>query len=163
MMVRRGNRETSDAVRIVNECVLQDYQLVIANSPRAAGAISSWPCRATRWLVTFSSRPSDRRCGSEPVHDVGLAPMGCSSGVASGAASGSTLVNAGLDACRAADHDSVVVLGHPAFYRKFGFVTPRIYGLSCEYPAPRGVFAARSSPGPDRSGGVHAGSCAKQA
>jgi putative acetyltransferase len=34
---------------------------------------------------------------------------------------GSQLIQAGLDACRAQGHRIVVVLGHPNFYRRFGF------------------------------------------
>jgi putative acetyltransferase len=53
---------------------------------------------------------------------------------------GSALVNAGLDACRSAGHDLVVVLGHPEFYPKFGFMVAAACGLSCEYPAPTEAF-----------------------
>jgi putative acetyltransferase len=41
---------------------------------------------------------------------------------------GSALVRAGLDACRAAGHTIVFVLGHPTYYPRFGF----------EAAAPRG-------------------------
>jgi putative acetyltransferase len=34
---------------------------------------------------------------------------------------GSQLIQSGLDACRAQGHRIVVVLGHPDFYRRFGF------------------------------------------
>ena len=37
-------------------------------------------------------------------------------------------VRAGLDACRRLGHNVVVVLGHPAFYPRFGFVTARPLG-----------------------------------
>ena len=42
---------------------------------------------------------------------------------------GSALVRAGLDACRAAGHTIVFVLGHPDYYPRFGF----------EAAAPRGL------------------------
>jgi putative acetyltransferase len=55
---------------------------------------------------------------------------------------GSLLVRAGLDACRSAGHDAVVVLGHPEFYPRFGFVPADTKGLRCEYEAPREAFMA---------------------
>ena len=61
---------------------------------------------------------------------------------------GSALVRAGLDACRRLGHEVVVVLGHPAFYPRFGFVTARPLGVTCEYPVPDEVFmVAELSPG----------------
>jgi putative acetyltransferase len=45
---------------------------------------------------------------------------------------GSALVREGLAACRAAGHDVVVVVGHPAFYPRFGFVRARPLGLTSE-------------------------------
>ena len=49
---------------------------------------------------------------------------------------GSTLVRAGLEACARAGHDVVFVLGNPAFYGRFGFVTARAHGLRCKFDAP---------------------------
>jgi len=61
---------------------------------------------------------------------------------------GSALVRAGLDACRHLGHEVVVVLGHPAFYPRFGFVAARPLGLTCEYPVPDEAFmVAELSPG----------------
>jgi len=34
----------------------------------------------------------------------------------------------------------VVVLGHPHYYPRFGFVPAATKGLSCEYPVPDEVF-----------------------
>ena len=53
---------------------------------------------------------------------------------------GSALVREGLDACRAAGHDVVVVVGHPAFYPRFGFVPARPAGLMSEPPFPDEAF-----------------------
>lgn len=48
---------------------------------------------------------------------------------------GSSLVQRGLDACRAAGYDAVVVLGHPNYYLRFGFTRASDYGLDNEYDA----------------------------
>jgi putative acetyltransferase len=53
---------------------------------------------------------------------------------------GSQLVRAGLEACRSLAFDFVVVLGHPAYYPRFGFVPACSRGLGCEYPVPEEVF-----------------------
>ncbi len=41
---------------------------------------------------------------------------------------------------RSLDHDVVVVVGHPAFYPRFGFVPARPLGLRCEYPVDEEAF-----------------------
>jgi putative acetyltransferase len=53
---------------------------------------------------------------------------------------GSRLVRAGLDACRRAGHAQVVVLGHPAYYPRFGFVPASRQGLYWEHPVPDEAF-----------------------
>ncbi len=53
---------------------------------------------------------------------------------------GSQLVRTGLDACRAAGHEVVFVLGHPKFYPRFGFVPTRPLGITWERQVPEGVF-----------------------
>jgi putative acetyltransferase len=53
---------------------------------------------------------------------------------------GSQLVRAGLAECLRQGHTVVVVLGHPAYYPRFGFVPAAAKGLRCEYPVPDEVF-----------------------
>lgn len=53
---------------------------------------------------------------------------------------GSKLVVAGLEFCRSQGQPAVVVLGHPEFYTRFGFVTSRQYSITCEYDVPPEVF-----------------------
>jgi putative acetyltransferase len=55
---------------------------------------------------------------------------------------GSQLVRSGLDACRQHGVGVVVVLGHPEYYPRFGFVAASRKGLSCEYAVPDEVFMA---------------------
>jgi putative acetyltransferase len=47
---------------------------------------------------------------------------------------GSALVRRGVDACRSLGAGVVVVLGHPRFYPRFGFVPASTAGLACEFP-----------------------------
>ena len=53
---------------------------------------------------------------------------------------GSELVGAGLAASRKRGAAAVVVVGHPAFYPRFGFVPASRFGLRCEYDVPDDVF-----------------------
>ena len=53
---------------------------------------------------------------------------------------GSQLVRAGLRECKQIGSNVVVVLGHPEFYPRFGFVPASQKGLSSEYPVPDEVF-----------------------
>jgi putative acetyltransferase len=53
---------------------------------------------------------------------------------------GSLLVRAGLEECRRAGHGCVVVLGHPEYYPRFGFVPASRHGLAWEHSAPDEAF-----------------------
>jgi putative acetyltransferase len=53
---------------------------------------------------------------------------------------GSALVRAGLAACAERRCQAVVVLGHPAYYPRFGFQPASRVGLSCEYDVPDDAF-----------------------
>lgn len=55
---------------------------------------------------------------------------------------GGALIEAGLDACRAAGYGGVVVLGHPDYYPRFGFQRADAWGICCKYPAPPEAFMA---------------------
>ena len=52
------------------------------------------------------------------------------------------LVRAGLAACRQAGARAIVVVGHAAFYPRFGFVPASRFRLRCEYDVPDDVFMA---------------------
>jgi putative acetyltransferase len=55
---------------------------------------------------------------------------------------GSALVREGLRQCARAGCQAIVVVGHPAFYPRFGFRPGSTFGLRCEYPVPEEVFMA---------------------
>jgi putative acetyltransferase len=65
---------------------------------------------------------------------------------------GSLLVRAGLERCAEDGFDGVVVVGHPEYYARFGFVPARRFGLRCEYDVPPEVFMAIELPGHSLSG-----------
>jgi len=61
---------------------------------------------------------------------------------------GSELVRSGLQACREMGVGAVVVLGHPEYYPRFGFVPASTAGVGSEYEVPDEVFMVTElSPG----------------
>ncbi|PHR60944.1 MAG: GNAT family N-acetyltransferase [Robiginitomaculum sp.] len=70
---------------------------------------------------------------------MGLAPMAVSPDLQR-TGIGSRLVETGLEQCRKAGVDAVVVLGHPSFYPKFGFVSAPNLGFHSEYDVPEDAF-----------------------
>ena len=53
---------------------------------------------------------------------------------------GSELVRDGLIRCRESGAQAVVVVGHPQFYPRFGFVPAHRYAILCEFDVPDDVF-----------------------
>ena len=77
--------------------------------------------------------------GHSGLHIMGLAPMAVSpdrqrTGI------GSALVRAGLEQCARLGFGAVVVLGHPAYYPRFGFLRSTRFGIGSEYDVPEDVF-----------------------
>lgn len=65
---------------------------------------------------------------------------------------GTILVETGLDACYAAGHDIIFVLGHPTYYPRFGFVPSQPLGVTCEFDVPPEVFMVRLAAGATLAG-----------
>lgn len=53
---------------------------------------------------------------------------------------GSDLVRKGLEECRQHHYGAVVVLGHPHYYPRFGFLPSTRFGIKSEYDVPEEVF-----------------------
>jgi putative acetyltransferase len=83
--------------------------------------------------VTLSSNPALRVMGLAPM---AVLPDRQQQGI------GSALVRAGLEECRRLDASGIVVLGHAAYYPRFGFVPASRFGVTCEYDVPDEVFMA---------------------
>ena len=81
--------------------------------------------------VTLPGHPALALMGLVPM---AVAPARQRAGI------GSALVRAGLEGCRRLAADAVVVLGHPDYYPRFGFVPGVRIGLGCEYDVPAEAF-----------------------
>lgn len=55
---------------------------------------------------------------------------------------GSQLVRRGLEECRRRGYEAVVVVGHPAYYPRFGFHPGSTFGLRCQFDVPDEAFMA---------------------
>jgi putative acetyltransferase len=53
---------------------------------------------------------------------------------------GSVLMKAGLAECAQLGYERVIVLGHPEYYPRFGFMRASLYGIRCEWEAPDEAF-----------------------
>lgn len=135
----------SPAIRAVNELAFgQPVEATIVDALRAAGCtiISLVAFREDRVVghILFSPVTVDTKGGI--VTGMGLAPMAVlpefqSLGV------GSALVRAGLSEVRAKSYPFAVVLGHPHYYPRFGFVPASRHGLRCAWSeVPDEVFMA---------------------
>lgn len=84
--------------------------------------------------VTVETNPRNRKI-------IGLAPLAVAP-AQQRAGIGAQLTRAGLAACRAAGYDAAIVLGHPEYYPRFGFVPASRFGITCEYDVRDEVFMA---------------------
>lgn len=82
-------------------------------------------------LVSLSVQPRARLAGLAPM---AVIPAYQRRGI------GSALVRAGLRCCMDAGCAAVIVLGHPEYYPRFGFVPAAQHGLRSEYDVPDDVF-----------------------
>ncbi len=76
--------------------------------------------------LLFSPMVIDSPDGAVPA--LALAPLAVLPGYESSHA-GTRLMREGLAACRGAGHRIVIVLGHPKYYRRFGFRPARSFGI----------------------------------
>lgn len=144
MTIRSEQAEDSAAIRqVVAAAFGQPDEANLVDKLRANGkAIVSLVTEAEGQIVghilftevTLESNP-------QAVKVIGLAPLAVlptwqKRGV------GSQLMRAGLAACRAAGYEAAIVLGHPEYYPRFGFVPASRFGIHSEYNVRDEVFMA---------------------
>ncbi len=78
---------------------------------------------------------------SFPRTPLGLGPVGVLPGLQR-SGTGIALCRAGIEACRARGAPFLVVLGHPTYYPRFGFVPAVRFGLTFGEMPPRDAFMA---------------------
>jgi putative acetyltransferase len=53
---------------------------------------------------------------------------------------GAALIEEGLEECRRLGHRIVIVVGHPLYYPRFGFLIARDFGIRAPFPCPDEAF-----------------------
>jgi len=141
MRIRPERDADRDAVRIVNATAFDttaEADLVDALREQARPLISlvaddhgevAGHIMFSR--VTVSGCPDARVAGLAPM---AVLPARQREGI------GSALVRAGLKRCGELGFTSVVVLGHPEYYPRFGFEPAARFGIDSEYDAPADAF-----------------------
>jgi putative acetyltransferase len=116
----------ADLVDILREQARPVISLVAESGGAIVGHIMFSP-------VTLPGHPTLRLMGLGPM---AVAPALQRRGI------GSALVRAGLERCRQIGSGAVVVLGHPEYYPRFGFLSSTRFGIDCEFDVPSEVFMA---------------------
>ena len=142
MTVRPERPGDAAAIRRVNEAAFgRAAEADLVDALRAHGRVSRSLVAERAGMIVghilFSPVRIDS--GRTSTAAIGLAPMAVLP-AHQRAGIGSLLVRTGLAECRRAGHGCVVVLGHPEYYPRFGFVPASRHGLAWEHSAPDEAF-----------------------
>lgn len=145
LTIRRERPEDIPAIHRVHSLAfaqLQEGDLVDALRGAGALTLSLIAVKEGRVVGHIAFSPVTITSSTATSAALGLAPMAVipayqRTGI------GSRLVAAGLDACRETDCGVVVVLGHPDYYPRFGFVPAKPHGIVWEHDAPEEAFMVR--------------------
>jgi len=116
----------ADLVDILREHASPVVSLVAEEDEDIVGHIMFSP-------VSLTGHPGIRAMGLGPV---AVAPHHQRTGI------GTRLVQTGLEHCRQRGFHAAVVLGHPEYYPRFGFLPSSRYGISSDFNVPEPVFMA---------------------
>lgn len=138
-----GDRPTIRHVHSIAFGRLNEADLVEALRRAGALTLSLVAIKADRIVGHIAFSPVRIVSDTSTVEAIGLGPMGvlpaCQrQGI------GSQLVEAGLAACRQTDYGIVVVLGHPAYYPRFGFTPSKAHGIVWEHAVPEEAFMVQA-------------------
>jgi putative acetyltransferase len=132
------------AIHLVNEQAFEgpgEANLVDALRKRGGFALSMVAIENDQVVGHILFSPVTIARANRPLQAVGLGPMAVlpthqQKGI------GSQLLRSALDKCRQLGYDAVVVVGHPEFYSRFGFVPAKQHNLRCGFDAPDEAFMA---------------------
>lgn len=142
ILVRAETTEDHDAIHRVNELAFgqrNEADLVDALRVNASPYFSLVAVIDEQVVGHIFFSPVSIESENSAFTAMGLAPMAVLPGYQNQGI-GSQLVREGLKECRRLGHDIVVVLGHPEYYPRFGFVRGSLKGLRSEYDVRDEVF-----------------------
>jgi putative acetyltransferase len=142
--IRQERPEDRAAVRGVNALAFEqsaEADLVEALHEAKAVTLSLVAVRGGQIVGHILFSPVRIQSPSGDFGAIGLGPMAVLP-EHQGCGIGSRLVLAGMAELLLAGHEAVIVLGHPEFYPRFGFVPASTYGIRWEQEVPDEVFMA---------------------
>lgn len=136
--IRRETPEDINSIRYINEMAFgqrEEAELIDKLRNRDALTLSLVAVQEGQIVghISFSPVTVESDCSS--FEEISLATMAVipeyqRSGI------GLQLVRVGLEECCRLGHEIVVVLGHPDYYPRFGFVPAKPNGIDCEFEVP---------------------------
>jgi putative acetyltransferase len=144
LTIRRETPKDIDSIRYVNEQAFgqkEEAEIIDKLRKRDVVTLSLVAVQADQIVGHILFSPVSVESEHSSFEAITLAPMAVlpeyqRKGI------GSQLVRIGLEECRRLGHEIVVVLGHPDYYPRFGFVPASTYGIKCKYDVPDEVFMA---------------------
>jgi putative acetyltransferase len=144
MLIWQEKKDDIPSIRRLNEIAFgqkAEADLVDALRLRGAITLSLVALEGERIVGHILFSPVTIEQESSAIKAVGLGPMAVlpeyqNKGI------GSQLVRHGIEELKNQGIALIVVLGHPAFYPRFGFVPASTYSLRSEYDVPDEVFMA---------------------
>jgi putative acetyltransferase len=135
-----GPKDLPAIRRVLTETFPTPDEADLVDQLRAAGALSAslvaWRSDLVVGHIAFSPVTLEPPASVQirVLAPLAVAPSSQQRGI------GTELVRAGLQTCRDAGCAAVVVLGHPAYYRRFGFRPAAQWGLRCLFASPPEAF-----------------------
>ncbi len=144
LTIRRETPKDIDSIRYVNEQAFgqkEEAEIIDKLRKRDVVTLSLVAVQADQIVGHILFSPVSVESEDSSFEAITLAPMAVlpeyqRKGI------GSQLVRVGLEECRRLGHEIVMVLGHPDYYPRFGFVPASTYGIKCKYDVPDEVFMA---------------------
>jgi putative acetyltransferase len=156
VIVRPETPEDQEAIRRVNEAAFgrpNEADLVDALRRSGHSVLSLVAVKGGEVAGSIVFSPVSIEGGSVCRDALALAPMAVAPALQRQGV-GSLLVRRGLEKSRLAGYSLVVVVGHPGYYPRFGFVPAKPRGFTCQYDVPDEVFmVAELQPGSLRGAG----------
>ena len=142
LTIRPETPEDVDAIRYINDQAFgqeNESKLIEKLRNRGVLTISLVAIQNGKIVGHIAFSPVVIESGLSSFEAITLAPMAVlpayqRQGI------GGHLVRAGLEECKRLGYGIVIVLGHPNYYPRFGFVPASTYGIKCEYEVPNEAF-----------------------
>lgn len=138
LLIRKEKTQDEAAIRHVNEEAFgqkEEAHIVEKLRNRGALTISLVAVQDNEIVGHIAFSPVKIESEHSSFEAIALAPMSVLP-IHQRKGIGLQLVRAGLEECHQLGHEIVVVLGHPNYYPRFGFMPAKPEGIDCEFQVP---------------------------